>query len=138
MTLSQTLSKKRRNVVNKEGVEAKLTEELERLKRLYNMGHELRSVRWMPSPDRDKEGEVKDGVIYIYTEAQKATRVLRHEFLHYLLSKPAKMYEKIVNAQGSLIRSLLAQMLEEAYREEEFIVDRLVDVLERMDGEFSE
>jgi len=50
-----------------------------------------------------------------------------------LISKPAKKYEKIVNIQGSLIRSLLAQLLDEAYREEEFIAERFVDALERVD-----
>jgi len=38
----------------------KLEEELERLKRLFNMGYEL-EVRWIPNPYSKLKGEVKNG-----------------------------------------------------------------------------
>lgn len=126
--------KNRKNILSNSSMESRLREELGRLKRLYDTGYELQMVKWLPNGSREKDGEVRDETIHIYTEASKALRVLRHEFFHYLISKPAKKYEKIVNIQGSLIRSLLAQLLDEAYKEEEFIVEKLVDAHERMEA----
>jgi hypothetical protein len=92
------------------------------------MGYELRSVKWLPNGSCDKDSASSSTPI--------PQRLSRHELFHHLLSRLAKKYEKMVNVQGSLIRSLLAELLDEAYQEEEeFVADRLVDALERMDGE---
>ncbi|NHV97268.1 MAG: hypothetical protein HA494_05715 [Thaumarchaeota archaeon] len=120
-------------------VQSALDKELVRMKGIFKTGYEIHSVKWIPNDEYEKEGEVKDNTIYVYSSNERdALKTLRHEFFHYLISKPAKKYEKIVNVQGALIRSLLAQLLEEAYREEEQLVDKLVEAFERMSAESKE
>ena len=50
--------------MSKPRVEAKLEEELGRLKAETGLGYEL-SVKWAPNPDSNKHGEVQGTVIYI-------------------------------------------------------------------------
>ncbi len=113
-----------------------LEKELNKLKRLYDVGYEL-DVRWLPD-NGPKEGEVKGNTIFVYSDESNCIKTLWHEFLHYLVSKPSRKYERIVNIQGILIRSLLAQLADDAYREEEKVVDTLVNAhgrIETREGE---
>jgi len=95
----------------------KLEEELDRLKCLLNMGHELK-VRWAPGASRDKEGEVKGEEIRIYKEnPNEAIDTLWDEFLDWVICQAIKPYERIVNLQRLMINDLLVSLQEEAYRQ---------------------
>ncbi len=121
---SQALQKRnRKSVDDKNSVESKLMEELERIKAKVGMGHDLK-LKWAPSLASDKHGEVRGNVILIYDEElEDALQTLRHEFIDYNITKevlePAVQY---INMQKSLIESLL-------YRRKESLVDRLSKLL---------
>jgi len=102
----------------------KLEEELERLKRLFNMGYEL-EVRWIPNPYSKLSGEVKDGKLIVYEEdPEDALVTLRHEFIDYVLSRLVSPYRDVANALIKLVTN-------RAYREKENIVNALLKVLDQ-------
>lgn len=89
-------------------VEARLDDELERLKVESGMGCEL-SVRWVPNPGSDRHGEVKGSVIYVYDEdEERAFLTLKHEFIEYHISKEVvKPLIKLINIQKCVIEDLI-------------------------------
>ena len=103
-------------------LEARLKEELERLKGMLGVGHELRMV-WSPSSDSKLSGEVKGNVLYIYeSDGFRAVDVLRHEFIDYLVSEAVEPYRSVTNK--------LIQLLNEvAYKNKEKVVEALIKLL---------
>jgi len=105
-------------------IERVLDTELERIKRLTGLGHDL-GLCWCPDEDSDRHGEVKGNLIMIYDSAEEeALRTLRHEFLDHLISR--EIIEPLVrqiNMQKRLIESLV-------YERKEVIVERFVDLME--------
>lgn len=112
---------------NREGrrpsVEARLENELERLKRESGLGHDL-GVRWIPNPNSDRHGEVKGGVIHIYDEdEERALLTLKHEFIDYHISKEIiEPLVKYINMQKCLIEDLV-------YSRKERLVKRILRLL---------
>jgi len=108
----------------KAGVEVRLRDELEKLKRVAGVGYELEVV-WMPDPTAGLSGEVKGGTIYIYeVEEAKALQVLKHEFVDYLIT--SRLISPLVDLVNLLIKSREAEI----YREKERIVEifcKLID-----------
>lgn len=103
-------------------LENQLNEELNRLKKLFNMGHELK-VSWNPRDDKIS-GEVRDGVIYIYVrDYDEAVKTLMHEFIDYVLSRMIEPYMRVANKLIELLNEL-------AYREKEKTVQILVELLD--------
>jgi hypothetical protein len=104
------------------GSDARLREELERLKRLSGMGLDLNLV-WAPDPGGPLSGEVKSGTIYVYEENEEAARaVLRHEFLDYVVSQAINPYRNVTN-------SLIKLLNDDAYKRKEQIVESLSKLL---------
>lgn len=104
-------------------VEARLENELERLKRESGLGHDL-EVRWIPNPNSDRHGEVKGGVIRIYDEdEERALLTLKHEFIDYHISKEiVEPLVKYINMQKCLIEDLV-------YGRKERLVKRVLKLL---------
>lgn len=96
--------------LGKKASNSKLVKELKRLKYLLGIEENLQ-VCWVPEPRMDIEGEVRDGVIYIYVEDEKrALEVLRHELVDYLLSS------RLVKPLVDLINLLIKHREGEIYR----------------------
>lgn len=89
-------------------VEARLEEELGRLKIESGLGEEL-SVKWTPNLDSGKHGEVKGTTIYIYDDREdRAILTLRHEFIDYHVSKEViEPLIKYINIQKCMIEDLI-------------------------------
>lgn len=104
-------------------VEARLGEELGRLKVETGLGYEL-SVKWTPNPESDRRGEVKGTVIYVYDVCEdRALLTLRHEFLDYHVSKEViEPLIKYINVQKCLIEDLI-------YSRKEQLVKRFLRLL---------
>lgn len=106
----------------------KLTAELERLKRMFDIGHEL-AVTWIPGRARYVHGrkiggEVRGDVVYIYAKNEpEALLILRHEFLENALN------EKFVLPYQRFINVLLTAFEEQNYAEKEKIVKKLADFI---------
>jgi len=111
-------------------VEAKLRKELEKLKRIVDMGYELKVV-WMPNAKYDLSGEVKDNTIYIYeAEEDKALQVLTHELVDYLLTyRIIRPYVKLVNALIKVIEDI-------TYGDKEKLVESLCKLLKLLSDSF--
>lgn len=100
----------------------RLESELERLKRFFGLGLELKVV-WKPNSNGALLGEVKNNLIYVYEEdEEKAADTLRHEFLDYCLSQAIEPYKEVTNR-------LIRMINEDAYRKKERIVEALVKLL---------
>lgn len=111
-------------MVNKKIIRQKLQEELESLKKRFNIGHEL-SLVFLPNEKRisnkGKElcGEVQNNYILIYeSDIVKATEILDHEFIEKIIDSLSQGYLEIINSQNQLIERLL-------YLQREKIVDKL-------------
>ncbi|GAI00946.1 unnamed protein product, partial [marine sediment metagenome] len=81
----------------------KLELELERLKSVLDMAHELR-LEWLPGQvkrfrGRRLSGEVLNEVIYIYDESEPmALATLKHEFIEYILTiEFTAPYKRMIN-----------------------------------------
>jgi len=99
-----------------------LENELKKLQRLLNYGHDLKVV-WSPKHDCNLDGEVKAGVIHVYSEnLQDALRTLRHEFLDYAVTQLIEPYKEVTNALISLLNK-------QAYGKKEKLVEKLSDLL---------
>lgn len=118
---SQTLNH-RRQKNNRHRVEARLHKELERLKGRSGVGHDLRVV-WSPNSGSKLSGEVKGDLVYIYEgDVDRAVKVLRHEFIDYLVSQAIEPYRSVTNK--------LIQLLNEvAYKKKEYVVEALIKLL---------
>jgi hypothetical protein len=104
-------------------VQAKLEEELEKLKEKLNLSPNLKVI-WAPDPSKDLSGEVKDNTIYIYeVEEEKAIQALRHEVVDHLITS------RIIKPLVSLINLLIKAREAEIYKEKEKIVDTLAKIL---------
>lgn len=100
------------------GLDDTVAQELERLKRSLNLGHEL-TVKWLPGQNEKLCGEVKGNCIYIYEEDEKsALEALKHEFLDDRSIEP---YQRVANR-------LIGSINEEAYQKKE----RLIEVLSKL------
>jgi len=104
-------------------LQRKLEAELEKLKRVLQMGYELKVV-WAPDPDSNLSGEVvSGGVICIYDDTEEeAISTLRHEFLDYAISQVILPYREVTNKLISLIN-------EDAYKRKERLVEALNKIL---------
>ena len=84
----------------------KLESELERLKRLLNLGHGLK-VEWLPNDvrgprGRQLSGEVVGDTIRVYERDEKAAvATLRHEFLDYAISRAIEPYSCLLYTSPS-------------------------------------
>jgi hypothetical protein len=104
-------------------VQAKLEDELERLKEKLNLNPNLK-VAWTPDPSKDLSGEVKDNTIYIYeVEGEKAIQALRHEVVDHLITS------RIVKPLVDLINLLIKAREAEIYKEKEKIVETLSKII---------
>ncbi|GAI36316.1 unnamed protein product [marine sediment metagenome] len=106
----------------------KLELELERLKSVLDMAHELR-LEWSPGrvrrfDGRRLSGEVLGEVIHVYEESEpKALRTLKHEFIEYVLANEfTEPYRRMINA-------LVMAFEREARHRKERVVERLSDVI---------
>jgi hypothetical protein len=107
----------------KNTVEKRLAEELENLKCLLDLESSFEVV-WMPLPESELSGEVKDKTIYIYEcEMDKALKTLRHELVDYLLTS------KIVKPLVDLVNILIKTREAEIYREKEKLVETFSKLL---------
>jgi len=108
----------------KSETQVRLEEELERLKRVSELGQGLR-VLWIPRLDRSLSGEVKNDLIYVYEmDESKSVETLQHEFLDYCLVQAIEPYKEIAN-------SLIRMINDDVYRRKEKIVEALVKFLSR-------
>ena len=99
-----------------------LAEELERLKNLLGVGHEL-TVEWLPGQNEKLSGEVKGHCIYVYDKDEKsALETLKHEFLDYLISRVVEPYEKVANLMIRMVN-------DEGYARKEKLVEALSQLL---------
>jgi hypothetical protein len=99
-----------------------LFDELERLKSLLNLGHDL-TLSWLPSKDRRLRGEVREDCICLYDEdVNSALMTLRHEFLDYAICQAIEPYKKVTN-------KLIELLNEEAYLRKEKLVDILARII---------
>ena len=100
----------------------RLENELERLKKRFKIGYELKVV-WSPNNSGNLAGEVKGETIYIYDESEKeALKTLRHEFLDYAISKLIEPYKNVTN-------KLIMLMNEETYKHKEKFIEALVELI---------
>jgi len=112
----------RKSVDDKNSVECKLIEELERIKARVGMGYDLK-VEWAPSLASDKHGEVRGNVILIYDgELEDSLQTLRHEFLDYLVSQAIVPYKNAANKLVQLVNEI-------AYKRKEEVVEALAKLL---------
>ncbi len=104
-------------------VEARLEEELRRLRVESGLGYEL-SVKWIPKPDSNRHGEVKGTTIYVYDDCEdRAVLTLKHEFIDYHISKEViEPLIKYINVQKCLIEDLI-------YSRKERLVKRFLRLL---------
>ena len=99
----------------------RLEQELERVKKILNRGHDLK-VKWMPGSNRKFSGEVKGEYILIYDEdIGMALETLKHEVIDYTVSEVIEPYMQVTN-------KLMALLNERAYQRKE----RLVETLTRL------
>jgi len=99
-------------------------EELNKLKKALPLGEDLQA-KWIPSETSKLDGEVKEGVIYIYAgDEAKAVDIVRHEYIDFAISRPILMYQKVTNSLISLINQL-------AYAEKERLVENLKQLYEK-------
>ena len=104
------------------GSDARLRDELDRLKRLSGLGMDLNLV-WAPDSGGALSGEVKGGTIYIHEESEgKAMDTLRHEFLDYCVSQAINPYRRVTN-------TLIKLLNEDAYKRKEKVVEALSRLL---------
>jgi hypothetical protein len=90
--------------LEREVFSTKLVEELRRLQRLLNHGHDL-EVKWIPKVKRIEKngkyrvrGEIIGKTIYIYDEdEEEAIKTLRHEMIEHLLYTYEKSYVEFIN-----------------------------------------
>lgn len=109
---------------------SKLVSELNKLKKMFNLGHELQVV-WLPgqvkrSMKRRLSGEILGNppIIYIYDELEaEALATLEHEFLEYALT------EELISPYKCMINGLISIVEEQAYRRRERLVKRLYDIV---------
>jgi hypothetical protein len=100
-----------------------LEAELERLKRLLQLGYELK-VLWLPNNHANVAGEVKGDYIYVYDDDREAAlETLKHEFVDYAISRVVEPYKDVANRLVALVNDL-------AYRRKEQLVEALVRTLE--------
>ncbi len=106
-----------------EGTQRKLELELERLKRLLDLGYELK-LKWSPKDVRNSRGklisgEVVGGTVYIYEKDEAAAvATLQHEMVDFAISQAIEPYKEMTNR-------LILMINEDAYRTKEKIVERL-------------
>ena len=114
-----------RRTCNTNRLNAKLNEELRKLQRLVNHGHDLQVV-WTPKHSLNLDGEVKDGVIHVYSEnLQDALKTLRHEFIDAIISEIIEPYKQVSNALIGLVNK-------QAYDKKETLVEKLADLLSQL------
>ena len=113
---------------HKARIEKELNEELDRLKSLFDTGHQL-NLHYLPDADRRNDkgnrllGEVQANTILIYeSEEYKAVHTLQHEFIEYIIKQKTANYVLIINKQKEIIEALL-------YQQEEEMVERIVKAL---------
>jgi len=103
-------------------MQAVLEAELERLKRILQVGYELK-VRWIPNGNKELSGEVKQETIFIYEEEEeKALETLKHEFLDYEISKVIEPYREVTNKLVTLLN-------EKAYGMKEKLIQKMCQVI---------
>jgi len=106
------------NIILNYNIQKKLEVELERLKRILQMGYELK-VRWIPNGSEKLSGEVRGDFILIYEEKEEvAIENLKHEFLDYAISQIIEPYREVTNSLISLINK-------NAYEKKEKLVEKL-------------
>jgi len=112
-----------RQSVKTASIQEMLEAELERLKELFNRGHELKVV-WAPRLKTKIAGEVTGNTIYIYEEeTQKALQTLKHEYIDWLITT------KLINPLIHIINLLIKEKEAEIAREKEYIVDVLSSLI---------
>ena len=112
---------------------ARLSEELERLKTVSGVGHELEVV-WVPGGSSRLSGEVCGNVIRVYDEDfDTALCTLRHEFLDFLVSRAIEPYVEVTALYKVMINGVLKRLGDDAYVKKERVVEALSRVL-NVDG----
>ena len=109
-------------VIAKYDLQKELEVELERLKKILQLGYELK-VRWIPNNNSSVSGQVKGTYIFIYEkDIEVALETLKHEFLDYAISKVVKPYKEVTNRLIALINDI-------AYRRKERFVEKLTQLV---------
>ena len=99
-------------------IAVKLKDELERLKKVSNLGFEL-DVVWTPNSSHVLAGEVRGRLVHVYEQDEvKAIETLQHEFLCYSISKAIEPFKSLAN---QFVKSSNA----EAYKRKEEVVEGL-------------
>jgi len=110
------------NDTTKCGIQRKLEDELERLKKILRLGYEL-GVIWVPTSNKNLSGEVKGAFIHVYDQDEEiALATLKHEFIDFAISKVVEPYKEVTNKLISLLN-------EDAYRRKEKLVEALTRLL---------
>lgn len=103
-------------------VEDVLQEELERLKARSGVGRDLKVV-WRPRARSGLSGEVKGGTVYVYERDEgEAVKVLRHEFIDYVVSQAIEPYRSVANRLVQLVNEM-------CYKRKEEVVEALLRLL---------
>jgi hypothetical protein len=106
-------------------IQEKLETELARLKQQTGLGLDL-VVRWIPNGSKTLDGEVSNGIIYVYSSnPDSAVQILVHEFFDYLLSLTVKPYEKATDYYRSMVNAVMQMLAKEAYTEKERVAEAL-------------
>jgi len=109
-------------VIAKYDLQRELEAELERLKKILQLGYELK-VRWIPNSNSNVSGKVKGAYIYVYDEnSEVALQTLKHEFLDYAISKVVEPYKEVTNRLIALINDI-------AYRRKEILIGKLTQLV---------
>jgi hypothetical protein len=108
-------------------VEEKLADELDRLKRMVDMGYEV-EVKWLPGTPIHRHGkrlaeEVKGDTILVYAEDEdEALGLVRHGFAEWLLNQHTRKYRMLINK--------LIELFEEIqYEEKEKIIEAITKLM---------
>jgi len=113
---------KRRSAFSRGGVEAKLREELERLKAKAGLDLDLKVVL-EPDAECELSGRVEGKTIYIYEcDEERALDALRHEFIDYIVSRAVEPYKEAANKMIQFVN-------EAAYKRKEEAVEALKKLL---------
>lgn len=113
-------------MVNKNQIQQKLQEELNKLKARFNLGHELK-VKYFPDRIRingrgnQLHGEIQANIILIYDKNEKeAINTMYHEYLEFIIYPMKKDFSETINRLNGIINYLL-------YSSSERVVDRFIN-----------
>jgi hypothetical protein len=128
VSVETSLQKGKRSLeASKRPAEAKLADELDRLKRMVSMGYEV-EVKWLPGTPMHRHGrrlaeEVKGDTILIYAEdEEEALELVRHGFAEWLLNQHTRKYRMLINKMIELFEEI-------QYQEKEKLIEAITKLI---------